>query len=123
MAITTKDSSKPQPLSSLIEKVNIYCKKEKGKYPERRLNLGARVIKGLQSRSLLENIEILKYCNTSPDTSVVQVEHRTAKLFVKRFCMKYLNTLNKVQIDQKADVGMPTVSAYCLKTTVIFSLC
>ena len=99
MAITTKDSSKPQPLSSLIEKVNIYCRKEKGKYPERMLNLGARVIKGLQSRSILENIEILKYCNTSPDTSVVQVEHRTAKLFVKEFCCQRKLSVDIAQRD------------------------
>ena len=38
-------------------------------------------------------------------------------------CMKYLNTLNKVQIDQKSAVGLPTVPAYCLTITLNFLLC
>ena len=36
-------------------------------------------------------------------------------------CIKYLNTLNKVQIDQKSDVVLPTVSAHCLTITSNFS--
>ena len=38
-------------------------------------------------------------------------------------CMKYLNTLNKVQIDQMSAVGLPTVPAYCLTITLNFLLC
>ena len=38
-------------------------------------------------------------------------------------CMKYLDTLNKVQIDQKSDVVLLTVSAYCLTITLNFLLC
>ena len=37
--------------------------------------------------------------------------------------MKYLDTLNKVQIDQKSDVVLLTVSAHCLTITLNFSLC
>ena len=32
--------------------------------------------------------------------------------------MKYLNTFNKVQIDQKSAVGLPIVPAYCLTITL-----
>ena len=45
------------------------------------------------------------------------------QLMHQRFCMKYLNTLNKVQIDQKSAVGLPTVPAYCLTITLNFLLC
>ena len=33
-------------------------------------------------------------------------------------CMKYLDTLNKVQIDQKSAAGLPIVPAYCLTITL-----
>ena len=38
-------------------------------------------------------------------------------------CMKYLDTLNKVQIDQKSDVVLLTVSAHCLTITLNSSFC
>ena len=76
------------------------------------LNLGAKVIVGLYIRPLEE----LQDLQDSLLWSYLPV-------FLEGSCMKYLNTLNKVQIDQKSEVGLPTVSAYCLTITLNFSLC
>ena len=86
------------------------------------LNLGARVIVGLQRRPQLENIEILKYWDHYEEVLVL-VLLENAYLWLEGSCIKYLNTLNKVQIDQKSTVGLPIVPAYCLTITLNFLLC
>ena len=83
------------------------------------LNLGARVIVGVQRRSQLENIEILKYWDHKKQEREKNCVHFT----IGGNCIKYLNTLNKVQIDQKSAIGLPIVPANSLTISLHFLFC
>ena len=118
MAIATKTSSKPQPLRSLIEKArNIHCRKEN--IPKK--NVESRCKSDSKFTKLFPPKNIDKWQKSNALLSGCNLYN----LFLHHSgnCMKYLNTLNKVQIDQKSAVGLPTVPAYCLTITLNFLLC